>query len=129
MNLVTGDALLTSIWDTDNIRGNGTVYGADIALGAAARFLEGRLKIRFRASTAFTGSGNLEIALYSGSTANPTTKVRTVWLGLKTAMTAGKTVDVVLGTHELDKYVRIGVINTGASSTGAGKADIVPIAS
>ncbi len=129
MNLVTGDALLTSIWPTDDIKGNGTVYGADIPLDAADRFLEGQVKVRFNATAAFTGSGDLEIALYSGASANPTTKIRTVWVGLKTAMTKGKTVDVVLGTHELDKYVRIGVINTGASSTGAGKADLVPMRS
>ena len=129
MNVNSGDALLTSIWDTDDVKTDGTVYGADLDLGAADRVLEGRLKVRFHASEAFTGSGNLEIALYSGASASPTTKIRTVWVGLKTAMTLGKTVDVVLGTHELDRYVRIGVINSGASTTGAGKGDLVPIAS
>lgn len=128
MNVQTGDALLTSIEYTDDVKADGTVYGKNLNMGAADRFLEGRMKVRFHVNTTFAGSGDIELALFSGAATDPTTKVKSVFTGLKTDLTAGTIKELVLETHQLDKYVRLGVVNSGAASAGALRADLVPIA-
>lgn len=128
MNINVGDALLTSLWATDTVTANGINYGSDIPLDSAGRFLEGRVKVRFQVTTAFTGAGDVSLVLYSGAAASPTAVNKTIYSGTKVALTVG-TYEIVLETHALSEFNRLGVNNSGAASTGAIKADFVPIAS
>jgi hypothetical protein len=129
MNINIGDALLTSVWPADAVIASGIVYGTDIPLGDPGRFLEGRVKVRFYITTTFVGAGDAALVLYGGAAAAPTAVLKTVATGLKIALIAGTTWELVLESHELKAFNRLGINNTGAASAGAFKADFVPIKS
>lgn len=129
MNTRLGDAALHSIWETDTVTVDTDNYGADLDLGAAGRFLTGRVEVEFYVTTAFTGASTVALTICSDSTAAPTTVIRTLFDGLKTALTVGTSHKIVLNTHELSQYVRMNVDNAGTASTGALRAKLNPIKS
>lgn len=129
MNIKTGDAKLVSLWETDAVIANGLTYGIDIPMDEAGRFLTGRIEIEFYIMTAFTGAGDVALSFHTGATASPTGGTKVVFTGLKTALTVGVSHKLVLNTHEMDKFVRLSVNNTGAASTGALRARLNTIKS
>ena len=129
MNINSGDALLTSLWPTDAVIANGIHYGTDIPLAAAGRFLEGRVKVRFRVTATFAGSGTTSLVLYGGAAANPTAVVKTIYTGSKAGLVIGADHELVLETHALPAFVRLGVNQSTLASVGGVKADLVPIVS
>ncbi len=129
MNIKTGDANLTSLWATDAVIANGIHYGTDIPLGAANRFLEGRTKIRFHITATFAGAGTTALVLYGGAAAAPTAVLKTIYTGTKAGLVIGADHELVLESHILPAFIRLGVNQSTLASVGGVKADVVPIKS
>jgi len=128
MNIKLGDSLLRSIKVTTTVKGNGNNYGDTIDLEASGLALAGRIKARFYCTEDFASSANTAtLRVYSGSSTAPTAIIAESLDRTHSSLDAGVWIEIVLDTHDLDRYVRLGIVNSSASATGKGWGDINPI--
>jgi hypothetical protein len=125
------DAMLVSIWDTDDVKGSGDNYGTDIVLDEDDRFLDAQVQARIFIDTAFTsGAIVVTLTVCSGSTAAPTDIIHTFFTGAASGgPAAGTSLTYTFEKGELDAFTRFNVNLSGAIAAGAVTAEIYPITS